>query len=235
MEKILVIDDEKPTLAMFRLTLEAYGYHVLTAENGREGLEIFERERPPVVLTDIKMPGMDGIAVLRAVKERAPQTEVIVITGHGDMDLAIKALDLDASDFINKPIQRQVLEQALTYALGRWRLAAGQVQELTLEWRGEAAVIAVQGSLTARSEARLMALFKESQSRGAGRLVLHFSPSAAVNGAGIALLTQLLLESGRQGRAAFIAGLSGNLHKVFEMVGVAKLATLVPRLEDALA
>ncbi len=234
MEKILVIDDEKPTLAMFRLTLEAYGYQVFTAENGLDGLEIFDREQPPIVLTDIKMPGMDGIAVLKGIKERSPQTEVIVITGHGDMDLAIRALNLDATDFINKPIQRQVLEQALKNALARWRISAGKMQELTLQWAQGAAVIAIQGSLTARSESQLMELYRESQSRGAQRLVLHFAENAAVNGAGIAILTQLLLDSQQRGRPAFIAGLSENLRKVFEMVGLAKLASLVGRLEEAM-
>jgi len=68
MEKILVIDDEKPTLMMFRLTLTAYGYEVLTAENGQEGVDVFNRERPGIVLTDIKMPGMNGIEVLKQVK-----------------------------------------------------------------------------------------------------------------------------------------------------------------------
>jgi len=106
MDKILIIDDEKPTLTMFNLTLSAFGYTVITAENGQEGIESFERERPPLVITDIKMPGMDGIEVLRRIKEIDPNTEVIIVTGHGDMDLAIKALNLDATDFINKPIQR---------------------------------------------------------------------------------------------------------------------------------
>jgi len=233
MEKILVIDDERPTLSMFRLTLEAYGYEVFTAENGQEGLEIFDREHPPIVLTDIKMPGMDGIAVLKGIKERAPETEVIVITGHGDMDLAIRALNLEATDFINKPIQRQVLEDALKHALARWRLAAGKIQELTLNWMQASAVIAIQGSLTARNESRLMELYRESQTRGAERLILHFAENAAVNGAGIALLTQLLLDCRQKGRPAFIAGLSENLRKVFEMVGLAKLGTLIGRLEEA--
>ncbi|MFH1083800.1 MAG: response regulator, partial [Pseudomonadota bacterium] len=116
MDKILIIDDEKPTLAMFRLFLGAYGYEVFTAENGEEGLEVFERERPPIVVTDIKMPGMDGFEVLRRIKEIEPSTEVIIITGHGDMDLAVKALDFNATDFINKPIQRSSLDAALKRA-----------------------------------------------------------------------------------------------------------------------
>lgn len=119
MAKILVIDDEKPTLKMFRLFLSAYGYEVLTAENGAEGLEIFKKERPPIVLTDIKMPGIDGLAVLQKIKEIDKNTEVIVITGHGDTDLAKQALTLDAVDFINKPIKKEALDAALKRAQKR--------------------------------------------------------------------------------------------------------------------
>jgi hypothetical protein len=86
--KILVIDDEKPTLSMFLLFLKAYGYEVLLAENGAQGLKIFEAESPAIVFTDLKMPGMDGFEVLDRIKSQSPETEVIVITGHGDMDLA---------------------------------------------------------------------------------------------------------------------------------------------------
>jgi YesN/AraC family two-component response regulator len=116
MSKLLIIDDEKPTLSMFRLFLEALGYEVLTAENGLEGLELFKKESPPIVLTDIKMPGIDGLEVLKQIKKIAPKTEVIVITGHGDVELAKEAMDLKASGFIHKPIDRQALEDALNKA-----------------------------------------------------------------------------------------------------------------------
>ena len=119
MEKILVIDDEKPTLSMFSLFLGAYGYQVFTAENGSEGIELFKKERPPIVLTDIKMPGMDGLTVLKQIKKIDPKTEVIVITGHGDTELAKQALDLEAVDFINKPIKKEALDQALNKARQR--------------------------------------------------------------------------------------------------------------------
>ena len=122
MEKILVIDDEKPTLSMFRLFLDAYGYKVYTAENGADGLEIFQKEKPAIVLTDIKMPGVDGLGVLRQIKEIAPETAVIVITGHGDTDLAEQAVALHAVDFINKPIKKEALDAALEKA--REKLAA---------------------------------------------------------------------------------------------------------------
>lgn len=116
MEKILVIDDEKATLSMFRLFLDAYGYTVYTAENGTEGLAIFRKEKPAIVLTDIKMPGIDGLAVLQQIKEIDPNTAVIVITGHGDTALYEQAVALDAVDFINKPIKKEALDAALEKA-----------------------------------------------------------------------------------------------------------------------
>ena len=116
MQKILVIDDEKATLSMFRLFLDAYGYTVYTAENGTEGLAIFRKEKPAIVLTDIKMPGIDGLAVLQQIKEIDPNTAVIVITGHGDTALSEQAVALDAVDFINKPIKKEALDAALEKA-----------------------------------------------------------------------------------------------------------------------
>ena len=116
MKKLLVIDDEASTRDLLKMSLESDGYTVFVAEDGPKGLEIFARENPPVVLTDIKMPGMDGIEVLRRVKEQSPDTEVIVITGHGEMNLAVQALHLEASDFINKPISDEGLAVALRRA-----------------------------------------------------------------------------------------------------------------------
>ncbi len=116
MKKLLVIDDEASTRDLLKLSLEMEGYTVFVAEDGPKGLEIFARENPSVVLTDIKMPGMDGIEVLRRIKEQSPDAEVIVITGHGEMTLAIEALKLEASDFISKPVSDESLNIALRRA-----------------------------------------------------------------------------------------------------------------------
>jgi YesN/AraC family two-component response regulator len=113
LKKILVIDDEAPTLEMLRLFLGACGYQVFIANNEEEGLDIFRREAPPIVLTDIKMPGKDGFSILKSIKEMQPETEVIVITGHGDRDLEKRAFELNASDFFKKPLDTEALESAL--------------------------------------------------------------------------------------------------------------------------
>ncbi len=234
MNTVLVIDDEKPTLAMFRLTLNAYGYEVLTAENGREGLEVFQRERPPIVLTDIKMPGMDGIEVLRQIKRIEPKTEVIVITGHGDMDLAIQALNLDATDFINKPIQRQALEQALERAKERIRLAETQTRQVTVESRPNGVILRMQGSITAQSEPQLEEAFEEALGTKVSRIILSLEPNVSINGAGMGILTQLILRGQKAGRRVVLSGVSESLRRVFRIVGLADLVAFHDSEEEAL-
>lgn len=115
-EKILLVDDEEGIRKVLGISLKDSGYEVLTAESGAEALRIFSKERPPIVLTDIKMPGMDGIELLQRIKEERPETEVIMITGHGDMELAIESLKFDATDFVTKPINDDVLGIALKRA-----------------------------------------------------------------------------------------------------------------------
>jgi signal transduction histidine kinase len=120
MEKsILLVDDEEGIRKVLGIVLADLGYEVLTAENGAQALQIFEEARPPIVMTDIKMPEMDGIELLRQLKQERPDTEVIMITGHGELDLAIKSVKYEATDFVTKPINDEVLEIALDRAQER--------------------------------------------------------------------------------------------------------------------
>lgn len=113
---ILVVDDEPDICDVLRIILSDLGYEVHTAGNGNEGLHLFREIDPPIILTDIRMPGLDGIEFLKKIKQENRDTEVIMITGHGDMDLAIESLKLEAIDFITKPINYDVLEIALKRA-----------------------------------------------------------------------------------------------------------------------
>jgi len=233
-EKILVIDDEQPTLKMFTLLLSAYGYEILTAENGQEGLELFKKESPGLVLTDIKMPIMDGIEVLKEIKKINPHAEVIVITGHGDMDLAIQALNLDATDFINKPLQREALEQALTRAGERLAIAKSEEAQITQEERPGAAVISVCGNVTANTIPHLTEAFTSAKTLKKDVILIDFDENASINGAGISGLTGLLKENRDQGVRVVLAGLSSNFKAVFETVGITKLADLFNNEDEAL-
>jgi PAS domain S-box-containing protein len=129
--KLLLIDDEPDILRVLSMSLRADGYDVVTAENGSAGLTAFEKEDPDIVITDIKMPGMGGIEVLGKIKEREPDAEVIIITGHGDIDNAIEALKFGASDYINKPIRDEALSIALQRATEKLEIKR-QLKEYTI-------------------------------------------------------------------------------------------------------
>ena len=131
MEKIiLLVDDESDIREVLSLALTDLGYTVYEAESGGQALRLFKDLQPAIVLTDIKMPGMDGIELLQKVKHENPETEVIMITGHGDMDLAIRSLKYEATDFITKPINVDVLEIAMQRARERI-LTREKLQEYT--------------------------------------------------------------------------------------------------------
>jgi PAS domain S-box-containing protein len=140
METILLIDDELDNTKILSMSLRSDGYAVLTASSGEEGLSVFHQKKPEIIITDIRMPGMDGLEVLKQIRNSTDMAEVIIITGHGDIDLAIEALQNGASDFINKPIHDEALAVALKRA--REKLAIKhQIQEYTtgLENRVQAA------------------------------------------------------------------------------------------------
>lgn len=114
--KILLVDDEEDIREVLHMALSDMGYFVLPAENGKKAWEIFLSEKPSIVITDIKMPVLGGIELLKRIKRENREVEVIMITGHGDMDLAIKSLKHHATDFIKKPINIEAFEISLKRA-----------------------------------------------------------------------------------------------------------------------
>ncbi len=118
--KIILIDDEEDIRDVMTVALSDAGYEVQTAPDGAAGLERCETFLPQIVITDIRMPGISGLQVLESLKQRLPEIEVIVATAFGEMELAIRALQLDASDFITKPINDEALHLALKRARDRY-------------------------------------------------------------------------------------------------------------------
>ena len=102
--KILVIDDDLDTLGFLQISLQAKGYEVITANLGSDGLEMIAHERPDLILTDLRLPDMDGIELLKRSKEFLPETEVIVISGYGAVEVAVEATKHGAFYFVEKPI-----------------------------------------------------------------------------------------------------------------------------------
>lgn len=121
-QRVLVADDDARVRQTFSRNLTLDGYSVLTAADGEEALQVFREELPDIALVDVRMPRLDGFQVLRAIREQDSEAEVILVTGHGDMDTAIEALRAGASDFISKPVEQRTLEAALRRAQDRLRM-----------------------------------------------------------------------------------------------------------------
>lgn len=116
-ERILIVDDEKNIVTSLQEILNDEGYDIVTAEDGLDALEIVQSEPPDLVLLDIWIPGMDGIEVLQAIKTYHPEIEVLVMSGHGTIDTAVKATKLGAYDFIEKPFSLDQLVLSVKKAL----------------------------------------------------------------------------------------------------------------------
>ncbi|GFK93475.1 C4-dicarboxylate transport transcriptional regulatory protein DctD [Fundidesulfovibrio magnetotacticus] len=229
--RILVIDDERPTLAMFELLLEAMGYSPVPADSGEKGLELFENDHFPIVITDIKMPGIDGMEVLSRIKSGKPDTEVIVITGHGDVELALAALNLKATDFIDKPIAQEALANALQRAEKRIRRLEACNPVTTLREMEWAKVLDIAGNLSSGIESVAREL---AGLAGDTPLLVTVSECSSVNGAGIAGLTGIIESHAAKGGRVAISCRPENFRRVFEASGLAEIASLHRNEEDAL-
>ena len=119
---ILIVDDERPNRMTIRRVLERDGHRVQEAANGQAALELLEQETPTLMITDLMMPEVDGIQLLRRVKSEHPSVEVIMITAHGTIERAVEAMREGAWDFIAKPIKRNDLIRAVHKALAKHTL-----------------------------------------------------------------------------------------------------------------
>ena len=121
--KLLLIDDDEVVRASLAAYLEDSGFQVLQAGNGLQGLEVFEREQPDLIICDLRMPQIDGLELIRRISQINSEMPVIVVSGAGVMSDAVEALRLGAADYLIKPLEDlAVLEHSVHRALDRSRL-----------------------------------------------------------------------------------------------------------------
>lgn len=136
---VLVVDDEMEILQSFRKLLTREGFDVHTAGNGKEALELIRVHRFRVAISDLRLPDISGLDLLKMLKIASPETEVVMITGYGTIDDAVRAMKEGAYDFIQKPVKKHIILKSLEKALERQALASENrdLREQLRSMRGE--------------------------------------------------------------------------------------------------
>jgi PAS domain S-box-containing protein len=153
--KVLVVDDEQATRDLMAECISALGHEVLLAPDGEEALRLFQAERPSLVITDLRMPKVDGLTLMRAIKDASPRTEILIITAYADLESALQAVRQGAFDYLVKPLDLETLRRRVNQALERHRLVSEREALLTeLEQRVQARTLAL-----VESQRRFRAVF----------------------------------------------------------------------------
>jgi two-component system response regulator AtoC len=131
MTKVLVVDDERKMRRILQMVLERMGLESVPTGSGAEALERFDAERFDLVLTDLKMPGMDGVELIRQLRARDAEVPIIVLTAHGTVQTAVEAMKLGAADYVLKPFDVDAIELVIRRALdfGRYRVENRYLRE----------------------------------------------------------------------------------------------------------
>jgi two-component system response regulator (stage 0 sporulation protein F) len=123
--KILVVDDEEDARDLFNTILTDEGYAVSLANGGEQALSLFNNNPYNLVITDIKMPGMDGLQLLQEIRKTGSKTDVIMVTAYGEVESYLKAMSLGAAEYINKPVRIKELKRIVHKVLTEQRSRSG--------------------------------------------------------------------------------------------------------------
>jgi DNA-binding NtrC family response regulator len=198
--KILYVEDEPALRGRIRIVLEMYFTHIIVAADGKEGLEGFVRHHPDIVVSDIKMPVMDGLELAKRIREIAPDTPVILTTAFTETDYLLKAIELGVTAYVRKPLDCRHLVETIT------RAATPILQKVALE------------ETKKRSEAPLELILGDSP---AMREVIHQAQRIAETDFSVLILGETGV--GKSHLAALIHGLSRRRHNQFITVTVGSM------------
>ncbi len=194
--RILIAEDEDRLRKLIGILLDGKGYRLALAADGIEALRLFEAQPFDLVITDLRMPNMGGMELLKAVKERAPETPVLVITAFGSIDNAVEAMREGALDYITKPFEEEKLRLAVSRALN-FRSILSENRNLRREVRDKYNL----GSVVAESPQMQMVMRTAAQVAQSSTTVLVLGES----GTGKELVTRAIHENSPRARGAFIA------------------------------
>src|SRR5512139_3452848 len=195
MARVLVADDERSICDAFALLLAAEGHTPLIASTGEDALRLVQESKPDLVFVDVRMPGMDGLAVLKAIKACSPELPVVVMTAYGTLDTAAQAVRNQAFDYLGKPLDLRQIRQVMLRALHR-PAAVGETSQVSS--RGDEGV---RPTLVGQSAA-MQELFKLIVRLADNDLAVLVQGESGV---GKELVARAIHDSGLRANAPFVA------------------------------
>ena len=129
MDRVLIVDDEKNIRLTLATAISSLPIEAVTANNGEEALQKVQAGKFTMLFLDLRMPGMDGMQVLPRLRDERPEIPVVIISAHGDIDLAVEAMKLGAVEFVQKPFVPEQIRSRVSRVLDRQRLTADQAQD----------------------------------------------------------------------------------------------------------
>ncbi|RJP74677.1 MAG: response regulator [Candidatus Abyssobacteria bacterium SURF_17] len=131
--RLLLVDDEERFLETTRKLLQKRGVETFTAANGIDALKVLEDHRIDVVILDVKMPGLDGVEVLRKIKQKYPLIEVVMLTGHASVESAVEGLKLGAYDYVMKPLAIEDMLKKVNEAYDKKRAMEDKIRKAKVD------------------------------------------------------------------------------------------------------
>lgn len=244
-QTVLIVDDEPEICAQLSLVISRSKRRTLTANNGHEALDLFLEFDPAVIVTDYKMPGMNGLDLLREAKRRNPRVQVILISGNADLSVAVQAIKDHAFDFLAKPLDLMAL-------LGRIDAASLRAREELHEhdtWTGtaithehfdaprEASILHIKTDLDDRYRARLAMDFEKfiELGRYAPHVIISCAGARYINNVGLNLLIEMMYKLEERGLKVMLIDLCPQISNYLKTLGYHERFRLAGNLEGALA
>jgi len=243
LETVLIVDDEATALSELSVYLSRKGYNVLMAANGADALEIVQIRRPRIILTDYSMPVMNGLELLREVKQIDRNIQVLMVSGQGDLRVAVDALKEDAVDFVEKPVHLPDLLEKINQALERSRQFSSQEPITSLTMMHEAVEVDGWEISNLRFKAPLDDYYAPkirqdfkllSASRPFRSLaVCIFSDVTYINNVGLNLLVELHARLQESCDAVVFASMADHVFEYLKRLGYHQHFSMEKRIDDA--
>ncbi len=243
-ETILIVDDEEDICSELTIFLSRSQFRVLTALNGRDALQLFQRYAPAVTVTDYSMPGMDGLQLLHEIKALTPQAEVIFISGHADMRTAVRAIQDHAFDFLSKPVDLDELLDRIRKALERARMGelqhtpsgSGAITHERYESPRDASVLYVLTPMDGVQRQRVMQEFQKllEQDQLAPAVVISLGRCEQINNVGLNALLDMRKLLAERGQRVILAQVNSRVFAYLKTLGYHETFQITQSVENAL-